>query len=270
MGDHAADGAAIVAAAHGADADPRYAELDLVRVRHAGRLLAAQARAAKRRRHADHVDQRQGLRDLSGGRRRGARCRLGVHGARFCADADPADRGPARRHQTIVRRDREIHRQAADRLARPRPRPDLRHLGLRHRMRPDLVRRLDPRRPAALGENQARPDPRRALQRRDQRHHADDLAPPRIRRAAEANHRRLRPALRGKRGLGPRHGDRRAPLRHRRRAPHQIFRRAVRLHQPPRRGALDRGSRFTIGTPVRCRRADTTVFAPVFDRHGMP
>ena len=39
-----------------------------------------------------------------------------------------------------------------------------------------------------------------------------------------------------------RHGDRRAPLRHRRRAPHQIFRRAIRLHQPPRRGALDRAA----------------------------
>ena len=139
------------------------------------------ARAAKRRRHPDHVDQRQGLRDLSGGRRRGARRQLGVHGARFRADADPADRGPTRRHQAIVRRDRKIHRQAADRLARPGPRPDLRHFGLRHRMRPDLVRRLDPRRPAAVGQNQARPDPRRALQRRDQRHHADDLAPPRVR-----------------------------------------------------------------------------------------
>ena len=42
--------------------------------------------------------------------------------------------------------------------------------------------------------------------------------------------------------LGPRHGDRRAPLRHRRRAPHQIFRRVIRLHQPPRRGALDRAA----------------------------
>src|SRR4029077_17601883 len=104
---------AIVAAADGPDADPRYAELDLVRVRHAGRLLAADARAATRRRHADPVDKRQALRDVSGGRRRRARRRLGIHGARLCADADPADRGPARRDQAIVRRDREIHRQSA-------------------------------------------------------------------------------------------------------------------------------------------------------------
>src|SRR5262249_41842253 len=35
-------------------------------------------------------------------------------------------------------------------------------------------------------------------------------------------------------------GDRRAPLRERRRAPHQVFRGALRLHQPARRAALDR------------------------------
>ena len=172
MGNHPPDGTAVVAAAHGPDANSRHAELDLVRVRHAGRLLAPAAGSAERRRHADHVDQRQGLRDLPGSRGRGAGCRLGIHGARLCADADPADRGPARRHQTIRRADRDVYRQAADRMAWSRPRPDLRHTGLRHRMRTDLVRRLDPRRSAAVGEDRARPNPRGALQRQDRRHHA--------------------------------------------------------------------------------------------------
>ena len=31
-----------------------------------------------------------------------ARCRMGIHGACLCANADPADRGSARRHQTIL------------------------------------------------------------------------------------------------------------------------------------------------------------------------
>ena len=43
----------------------------------------------------------------------------------------------------------------------PAAMPDLPHPGLRHRIRPDLVRRLDSRRPAAMGEDRARPDPRR-------------------------------------------------------------------------------------------------------------
>ena len=37
----------------------------------------------------------------SGGRR--ARCRLGIHGAQLCADADPADRGPARGDAAVDR-----------------------------------------------------------------------------------------------------------------------------------------------------------------------
>ena len=119
--------------------------------------------------------------------------------------------------RAVDRHHREIHRQAADRLARPGPRPDLRHARLRHRMRLHLVRRLGARRPAAVGEDRARPDPGGALQRRDQRHHHDGVAPPRIRRAAQAHHRRLRPALRGEQGVDAHHGDRRAPLRHRRR-----------------------------------------------------
>ncbi len=46
----------------------------------------------------------------------------------------------------------------------------------------------------------------------------------------------------GIRGVDPHPGDRRAPLRDRRRPPHQIFRGALRLHQPPRRRALDRAA----------------------------
>jgi allantoinase len=66
------------------------------------------------------------------------------------------------------------------------------------------------------------------------------VAPPRVRRAVDAHHRRFRSALCRERAIGPRHGDRRAPLCHRRRAPHQIFRAALRLHQQTRCRALDR------------------------------
>ena len=51
-------------------------------------------------------------------------------------------------------------------------------------MRLPLVRRLGARRPAVLGEDRERPDPVDAVQRGNQRHHADGLAPPRIRRTA--------------------------------------------------------------------------------------
>ena len=54
-----------------------------------------------------------------------------------------------------------LHRQEADRLARARPRPDPRHLGLRHRVRLHLVRRLGAGRPAVLGEDRQRSVPRR-------------------------------------------------------------------------------------------------------------
>ena len=53
-----------------------------------------------------------------------ARRQLGIHGAQLRADADPADRGPARRDAQIDRDHRRLHRQEADRLARARPRPD--------------------------------------------------------------------------------------------------------------------------------------------------
>ena len=94
------------------------------------RLMRALAKA---RRHPDHVDQRKSLRDLSGSGGGGARRRLGIHGAFLGPDADPADRGPARRDPAIDRGDRSFHRQEADRLARPGPRPDLRDARPRRR-----------------------------------------------------------------------------------------------------------------------------------------
>src|SRR6185312_11146236 len=48
------------------------------------------------------------------------------------------------------------------------PRPDVRHARLCHRMRADLVRRLDSGRSAAVGENRQRADSVDSLQRRDQ------------------------------------------------------------------------------------------------------
>ena len=74
----------------------------------------------KARRHADDVAQRQDLRDLPGRRHRRARRRLGIPRAFLRADADPADRGPARRDAPVDRHHRGVHREEADRLARAR------------------------------------------------------------------------------------------------------------------------------------------------------
>ena len=102
----------------------------------------------------------------------------------LCADADPADRGSARGDATVDRRHR-AHSPARSRTAGSDPaaaRPTRRSITPRNAVH--LVRRLGAGRPAVLGEDRQRPDPVDPLQRRDQRHHADGLAPPRVRRAA--------------------------------------------------------------------------------------
>ena len=114
----------------------------LARIRDAGRRVAL-LRAVRAARHPpDPVDQRAGLRGLRARRRRGARGRLGVHGPRLGADADPPGRGPGGDDRPIARRARAIHRHAAGRLARSRADRDLRDARAVGRRRRQIHRRL--------------------------------------------------------------------------------------------------------------------------------
>ena len=131
----------------------------------------------------------------------------------------------------------------ADRLARARPRPDVRHARSCDRRRLHLVRRLGAGRPADLGEDRERSDPGDPLLGRDQRHHHDGVASSRVRRAARSHQGRVRPALSGEQGVDAHPRHRGASLRHRSGASHQVFRAALRLHQQASgRGALDRAA----------------------------
>ena len=67
----------------------RCAELGLARIRHAGWRLALFRPLPPARHSSDCVDQRAGLRGLRARRPQCARFRLGVHGPRLRADADP-------------------------------------------------------------------------------------------------------------------------------------------------------------------------------------
>ena len=85
-------------------------------------------------------------------------------------------------------------------------------------------------------------------------HHESDVLP-------HAHQGRVRPALSGVETVAAHPGDRRAPLRHRRRPSHQVFRAALRLHQQAsRRGALDRPADLRLvreaGAEARGVRAD--------------
>ena len=117
-----------------------------------------------------------------------------------------------------------------------------------------LVRRLGARRPADLGQDRERPGAGDSLQRRDQRHHHDGVAPSRVRRAVQPHQGRVRPALSGEQGVDAHPRHRRAPLCHRAGAPHQVFRAALRLHQQASgRGALDRPADLRLVCRSRCR-----------------
>ena len=153
--------------------------------------------------------------------------------------------------QQIADRQREVMDQSIDILQKftgkkpngwlgTGPRPDVRHARSRHRGGLHVVRRLGAGRSAAVGEDRERPDPVDPLQRRDQRHHHDGVTPPRVRGVLFAHQGRVRPPLSREQAVGAHPGDRRAPLRHRPGAPHQVFRVALLVHQQaPGRGALD-------------------------------
>ena len=142
LGHRAADGAPGAAGADRSPAAARRGELGLARIRHAGRLLAL-LRALRAARHPpDARRQCARLRGLSARRREARDARLGVHGPRLRAEADPQGRGPGRHDRQVDGHDREIHRQAAGRLARPRPDPDHGDPGAARRGRRQIHRRL--------------------------------------------------------------------------------------------------------------------------------
>ena len=138
-GDHAAAGPADAA---------RPSELELARIRHAGRLLAAEEGVRAAEDDADRHGQRPRLRGLSerhpGRRRR----RLGAERPRLRPDPDAQGRGPARRHQEGHRHRRQVLGPAAARLVRPGPDADLRHARLPVAGRHRIYRRLGARRRA--------------------------------------------------------------------------------------------------------------------------
>ena len=102
------------------DPPPRRPQLELARIRHARRRLAL-LRPLRPPRHPPHaLHQRPRLRRLRARRRRGPRRRLGVHGPVW--DQVPIHKLDDQR-ATIHALDAssKLHRQAPNRLARPRP-----------------------------------------------------------------------------------------------------------------------------------------------------
>ena len=137
-----ADGAAGAPGADRAGAAARRAELELARIRDAGRRLALlrAVQAARHQAHARH--QRPRLRGLSARRRAGQERRLGVHGPRLRPGPDPQGRRPGGDDQPLDGRDREVHRHAPGRLARAGPDPDAGDAGASGRGRRAIYRRL--------------------------------------------------------------------------------------------------------------------------------
>ena len=74
--------------------------------------------------------------------------RLGVHGPFLRAGPDPQGAGPGRDDRALDGHSGEVHRQAAGRLARTRPDPDLRDAGAARRRGREVHRRLGLRRRA--------------------------------------------------------------------------------------------------------------------------
>ena len=128
LGYRAADGAAGAAGADRRAAAARRAELELARIRHAGRLLAVLRSLRAARHPADARDQCARLRGLSARRRAGQAARLGVHGPLLRAGADPqASHDQHGDDPALARHPREVHRHASGRLARTGPDADARH-----------------------------------------------------------------------------------------------------------------------------------------------
>ena len=192
----------------------------------------------------DARDQRLGDRRLSADRRRGERAQMGVHRPRLHPAQHAEGGGRARRHPPHPRGDRASLRQAAARLARPRPHRDLGDAGPAGGGRLRLCLRLGARRPAGVAEDARQADPQRALhagmQRR--RHDADPAS-----QGLGIFRPRARPVRADLRGCGRRRardGAGAASLHPGRAAPAEIF--------PPG----DRADRGAQGRAVLDRRAD--------------
>src|SRR4029077_14205813 len=112
------DGAPSAGAAHRADAHSRRAELELARIRHAGRRGALLRSVQGLENSADAGDQRPGLRGLRARRQRSEERRLGIHGPLLSARPDPRRTRSEENDYALARRARALLRQAAGRLAR--------------------------------------------------------------------------------------------------------------------------------------------------------
>ena len=97
----------------------RHSELGLARIRQPRRLLALRRSLRCTLHPGSAGDQRLGACSLSGDRARGARSRLGVHGARLHSTQHAEGGGRARRYSQDARGHRPGYRQAAARLAVP-------------------------------------------------------------------------------------------------------------------------------------------------------
>ena len=163
VGHGAADGAhGDLAAAGPADA-ARPSQLELARVRHAGRLLAAQADVRGAEDLAHRHAQCAGVRDLSAGRAGLRRRRLGAQRARLRPGADAQARRPEGGDRQVGGDHRQILGQAAARLVRAGPDADLRHARPSLRRRHRVHRRLGARRRAGHAQDHAQAGGRPAL-----------------------------------------------------------------------------------------------------------
>ena len=152
-----ADAAHRAAAADGAAAAARRAELGLARVRHARRLLALPGGAGQRASSRRPLPlTARPVEPLPRGLPGGARRRLGLHGPRLRPEADAPGRRPARRHRRHHRGDQGLHRQAAARLGEPRPHRDRRDARPAGRGRHRICRRLGARRAAGAAQDARR------------------------------------------------------------------------------------------------------------------
>src|SRR5882762_8563045 len=202
------------------------------------------ARPLRRARHggAEQRSVRTASRDHRG--MQGAQ--MGVHGAQREQHAalERAAGGPGEpHHPQRARHDRESDRLAAGRLARLGTAGNLGHARISRRRTLRVRLRLGERRSALRYAARERTAARvRALQHREQRQTRVRKAQPHGRRIPRHDRAPVRRALRRRRRIGPRHGDRAASLSHRRAAPDRSARRGARAHSPARRRvARDRG-----------------------------
>ena len=120
----------------------RRAELELARIRHAGRRVALLRSLQAPQHPADARDQRAGLRGLRARRAGSEKRPLGVHGPLLRAGTDPQRAESESDDRALARRHRALQRQAAGGLARPGPDTDVGNAGPADGGRNQIYRRL--------------------------------------------------------------------------------------------------------------------------------